>query len=63
MFRFDTMLLGGNGLGTRDKVSVKVFHRRPSTCTVVLLSMDLSVVAVCCKVVLLVTHDRRLKFT
>jgi len=62
IFHLDTMVLDGNAFGASDKVSVEVFQRRPKTYTVVLASIDLSAVAIFCKVVLLVAHDHKLKF-
>ena len=55
------MLLEGSDLGARDIVSVIVFHRIPSMLTVVLQSMVLSLVATCCRAVLLEAHEHRLK--
>jgi len=56
MFLLDTMLLAGHAFGASDKVSVEVFQRRPKTCAVVLASIDLSAVAIFCKVILLVAQ-------
>ena len=61
MLHLDTMLLESMGLGAKDIVSFIVFNCNPSILTVALQSVVLSMVATCCRAVLLEAHGCKLK--